>query len=439
MARQRRGRGSILQRDRDVWLVRVTLGSETGGKQVRLNKVVRGSKGDAERVLTHLLGRRDDGLRQRPTRITLGGWVEEYLEKWSVEGSDRTRNDYRGLFERFLWPDELHHLHPDKAAKVARRQGGCCGGKTPPGPRQSRADQRLIDAAKRLRVRKLAELSSSDIQEFVNTLKACGLSPRTVRMAHGALRVCLGTAVEQKKLPVNPATGAKLPRQSRREMLYLQPEQAQGFLNAAETHQRSLDAASSPYEGVYALFITMVLSGLRVGEVLALRWSDLDGSTLRVQRAVTQGPDRRKMLGPTKTGRNRAVPLGERAMRALNRHRLAQKRWKLALGGKHKDEGLIFTNEFGGLLDGQNVVNRFFKPLLIEAKLPAIRLYDLRHTHATLLMAADEHPKVVQERLGHSSIQLTIDTYSHVFPGMQERASARLEALLVGPAAAARA
>ena len=184
----------------------------------------------------------------------------------------------------------------------------------------------------------------------------------------------------------------------------LQPEQAQGFLNAAETHQRSLDAAASPYEGVYALFVTMILSGLRVGEVLALRWSDLDGSTLRVQRAVTQGADRRKTLGPTKTGRNRAVPLGDRAMRTLNRHRLAQKRWKLALGDKYKDEGLIFTNEFGGLLDGQNVVNRFFKPLLIEAKPPAIRLYDLRHTHATLLMAADEHPKVVQERLGHSSI-----------------------------------
>jgi integrase len=90
-------------------------------------------------------------------------------------------------------------------------------------------------------------------------------------------------------------------------------------------------------------------------------------------------------------------------------------------------------------LDGQNVVNRYFKPLLTKAKLPAIRLYDLRHTSATLLMAAGEHPKVVQERLGHASIQLTLDTYSHVVPGMQERASERLDALLATPASAARA
>ena len=95
------------------------------------------------------------------------------------------------------------------------------------------------------------------------------------------------------------------------------------------------------------------------------------------------------------------------------------------------------ANETGGLLDGQNVVYRFFKPLLAKAELPTIRLYDLRHTHATLLMAAGQHPKVVQERLGHASIQLTLDTYSHVVPGMQERASEQLDTLLATPASAA--
>jgi integrase len=249
-------------------------------------------------------------------------------------------------------------------------------------------------------------------------------------MAHGAIRVALSTAVEQKKLQVNPASGAKLPRHTRREMRFFRSEEAQRFLDAAEAEQRSLDTAESPYEGVYALFVVMILSGLRVGEVLALRWADLDGSTLRVQRAVTQDARRQKVIGPTKTGRNRAVPLGDRAMKALNQHRTAQKQWKLRLGNHYGDQDLIFGNETGGLLDRQNVVNRYFKPLLLKAKLPAIRLYDLRHTHATLLMAAEQHPKVVQERLGHASIQLTLDTYSHVVPGMQERASERLDALL---------
>ncbi len=243
-----------------------------------------------------------------------------------VEGSDRTRNDYRAILERYLWPDELHYLHPDKAAKAklrAAEQGERW--KAPP-PRRARADERLVQAARRLRVRKLADLTTGDIQDFVNVLKACGLSPRTVRMAHGAIRVCLNTAVEQKKLLVNPAIGAKLPRHTRHEMRFFGPEQAQRFLDAAEAEQRRLDAEESPYEGVYALFVVMLMSGLRVGEVLGLRWADLDGSVLRVQRAVTQDAQRRKVFGPTKTGRNRAVPLGELAIRALNRHRIAQKR-----------------------------------------------------------------------------------------------------------------
>jgi integrase len=124
--------------------------------------------------------------------------------------------------------------------------------------------------------------------------------------------------------------------------------------------------------------------------------SGLDGlrSDRRTQWALfTQGPDRQKAVGPTKTGRNRAVPLGERAMRAVNRHRIAQKRWKLRLGDHYNDQDLIFGNETGGLLDSQNVVNRYFKPLLTKAGLPAIRLYDLRHTHATLLMAPTSTPR----------------------------------------------
>jgi integrase len=137
-----------------------------------------------------------------------------------------------------------------------------------------------------------------------------------------------------------------------------------------------------------------------------------------------------RVLGPTKTSRTRAIPLGPGAVRALHLQRVRQAKWRLKAGDLYKDQGLIFTNEPGGLLEGQNVVNRFFKPLLRSAKLPNLSLYSLRHGHATLLLAAGEHPKVVQERLGHSSIQLTLDTYTHVVEGLQERASERLEALL---------
>ena len=100
------------------------------------------------------------------------------------------------------------------------------------------------------------------------------------------------------------------------------------------------------------------------------------------------------------------------------------------MGPAYNDQGLIFADEFGGCADGQTITNRHFKPLLRNAGLPMLRLYDLRHSCATLLLVAGEHPKVVQERLGHASITLTLDVYSHVVPGMQERASQRLDELL---------
>ena len=157
------------------------------------------------------------------------------------------------------------------------------------------------------------------------------------------------------------------------------------------------------------------------------------------QRAVTQDAHRRKVLGPTKTSRSRAIPVGPRAIRALQLQRVRQAKWRFKLGDLYSDQALIFSNEFGGLLEPQNVSGRYFKPLLRGAKLPNLSLYGLRHSHATLLLAAGEHPKVVQERLGHSSIQLTLDTYTHVVEGLQERASERLEALLATSTRSARA
>jgi integrase len=202
--------------------------------------------------------------------------------------------------------------------------------------------------------------------------------------------------------------------------------------DAAEAAARAEDEADAYQGTAYAAFVVMLMSGMRVGELLGLKWADLDdkSSTLRVQRAVTQDAHRCKTLGPTKTSRTRAIPLGPRAMRALQAQRVRQAKWRLKLGDLYADQGLIFANETGGLLESQNVSGRYFKPLLRSAKLPNLSLYGLRHSHATLLLAAGEHPKVVQERLGHSSIRLTLDTYTHVVEGLQERASERLESLL---------
>jgi len=296
---------------------------------------------------------------------------------------------------------------------------------------------------------RVRDISHKHVQAFLNTLTECGLAPRTVRMMHATLRLCFRAAVEQKLLAHNPAVGVRLPRNARREMKCFSPPEAMKFLAAAEAEQERLiseaDAtkpARPEIEGVYAFVIVVLMAGLRNGEGLALKWSDLDGSVIRVQRAltrVTRDGQRRYIIGPTKTSQNRAVPISDRALKALQRHRVVQAKWKLLMGGEYEDQGLIFATGTGGIIQPENLPHRLFRQLLTSAGLPAIKLYGLRHSCATLLLAAGEHPKVVQERLGHSSIQLTLDTYTHVLPGMQERATERLEALLAPPSTAAKA
>ena len=127
----------------------------------------------------------------------------------------------------------------------------------------------------------------------------------------------------------------------------------------------------------------------------------------------------------------RSIPLPASVANELRSHRADQAEWKLKLGGAHEDHGLVFANETGRPLDGQNVAYRTLKPILKAAKLsPRFRWYDCRHTCATLLLAAGENPKVMSERLGHSTVAFTLDRYGHVLPGMQESTSHRLEVML---------
>jgi hypothetical protein len=214
----RRGRGSIRRRGRDCWLIRVTLGNGPNGQQVRVNKTVRGSKTEAEEALTKLLGDKDTGgLREKPTRLTFGEHVVQYLA-CRVDVAERTQDDERALFQRYLWPDEPNRIPAGKGRR----------------PRQVRRDERLIMAAKRLRSTRLRDVSTKHVQAFVIVLSECGLSPRTVRIMHATFRLCFKAAVDHRAIPFNPAVGVRLPRNQRREMKCLTPPEAMRFLAAAE-------------------------------------------------------------------------------------------------------------------------------------------------------------------------------------------------------------
>lgn len=180
------------------------------------------------------------------------------------------------------------------------------------------------------------------------------------------------------------------------------------------------------------IFVFALLSGMRPEEYLGLQWADVDleRRTVQVNRALVWHK-RSWSFEDTKTARSRrTVSLPRPLVEKLKAHRRAQAEQRLKLGSSWGALDLVFCSEIGSPLQIPNITYRYYRPILKKAELPHLRLYDLRHSCATLLLTADENPKVVSERLGHSSIVQTLDTYSHVLPTMQQQATARLESLL---------
>jgi integrase len=240
------------------------------------------------------------------------------------------------------------------------------------------------------------------------------LAPATVRKIHSTLHKALSQAVADGLIPRN-AADVKAPRPAPDEMHPLSEPEARTFLETArETGDR--------FEALYVLAIT---TGLRRGELLGLRWADADlaRGTLRVGRALVREGGRH-VVGETKTKRGRRqVNLTPRTVAALKTHRKRQLEQRVRLAGLYEDHGLIFSSEKGSPLNPENLVKRSFKPLLKRAGLSNIRFHDLRHTCATLLLGRGVHPKIVQELLGHATIAMTLDTYSHYLPSMGDQAS----------------
>jgi integrase len=175
-----------------------------------------------------------------------------------------------------------------------------------------------------------------------------------------------------------------------------------------------------------ALYVLAVTSGLRQGELLALKWEDVDlegtNPTLEVRRSLSETRGRRSFVTP-KSGRGRHLRLSKRAAGVLRGHRKRQLEERVRKAGLWEDHGLIFPSEVGTPMSGRNLY-RAFKIRVKRASLPqTLRFHDLRHTCATLLLSRGVHPKIVQELLGHATIAMTLDTYSHYLPSMGDQAS----------------
>jgi integrase len=375
-----RKRGYLRRRGANSWEVRIDLGRSAGGKRQRRSCAVRGDHDEAQRRLTALLRETDEGVSVAPHRLTVGPFLDEWLT----------------------------HMEPRVRHKTHRRYAEICRG-------------HLIPALGHVLLRKLEAWMIEDAHAIA--LKSGrldgkgGLAARTVRHHHRVLRDALNWAVARKLLPANPTNIMKHPHAESPEIRTLDDDEIGTLLHAAKGTR------------LYLPIMLTVTTGLRRSELLALRWQDLDCSMLRVRRTVEQSRAGVHFNPPkTKKGK-RAIALPPVTVEALRAHRLEQKRLRLLLGRAYEDAGLIVCQPHGRLWLPDNFTSAY-RRLVASTKLGALGFHALRHTHATQLLRQGIHPKIVSERLGHASVSITLDVYSHVIPGMQEDAAAKIDAAM---------
>ncbi|HXC75682.1 MAG TPA: tyrosine-type recombinase/integrase [Candidatus Acidoferrum sp.] len=268
---------------------------------------------------------------------------------------------------------------------------------------------------------KVSRLTPHHLTRLYESRLGAGLSTTSVHHLHATLHTALGQAVRWNLVPRNVADLVDPPRIRRLEMTVFGPDQVRVLLDAAR---------GGPLE---AIITVAVSTGMRRGELLALRWRDvdLDRSTVRVVGTLQRGFDRKLIIAEPKTSHSRRqVEISSLATDALRRHRATQTSLRLMLGEEWEDHDLVFPNQFGNPQDGGHLVLGQFVPLLKRAGLPRIRFHDLRHTAASLLLGRGVHPKIVSEMLGHATIGITLDLYSHATPTMHREAARTMDEVL---------
>ncbi len=282
---------------------------------------------------------------------------------------------------------------------------------------------------------RLDKLTTFHVSQLDAILEKKGESPRQRQMAHVVFGTACRYAVRMKLLPVNPCTDAAKPRPPKKEMAVWDGEQMRRFLAAAESDR------------LYALYVVALDTGMRQGELLALVWPDVDFAegTLTVQRSLSDVRGKLSVKSPKTAAGRRRIVLSRYAVDALHEHRK-----RMLAEGRDVKAGIVFCSSAGTYPRRYNLTHNSFCKIVTRANetaavaaekldmrpdvLPQIRFHDLRHTAATLLLTAGVNVKVVSERLGHESVEITLKVYAHVLPTMQKGAADKLDLIFAPPA-----
>jgi integrase len=375
MGKRGNGEGSIWRRKGGGWCAQYTVYTSEGRKR---RTIYGKTRQEVAAKLSKALADREGGLTFDAGSLTVG----EYLARWLSHSVRDTVS--RKTYERY---ESIVRVHLSPALGSI----------------------------------KLKALTPGHVRGLYREKLDTGLAPRSVLHIHRTLSKALKQATDDGLIPRNAAAPVKPPQARREEMQPLSRDQVRTFLGTVKGDRME------------ALYILAITAGLRQGELLALKWEDVDlegtNPTLEVCRSLSETRGRRSFVTP-KSGRGRHLRLSKRAVSALRVHRKRQLEERVRKAGLWEDHGLVFSSEVGTPMSGRNLYRAFKIRVKRASLLQTLRFHDLRHTCATLLLRQGVNPKFVQELLGHADISLTLNTYSHVLPDMGDAAASGMDAAL---------
>jgi integrase len=294
---------------------------------------------------------------------------------------------------------------------------------------------------------RIGDLRRENIRDFVKAMVDKGdLSSKSIHNILLVLHQILDDAQIEGLIHRNPYLKIEKPKREKPEVDYLRTHEIPIFLTAAQTYKEPKEKISKIPKGpeeaekkkekpkcettIHALFFTAIFTGMRRGELLGLQWSDIDwvNSKIHLRRSLYKG----SYQTPKSEYSKRAIDMGPRLIQTLKEHRAKQNETRLKVGSGWTNEGLVFSDNEGNPLDADNLYHRDFKAILKKAELRAIRIHDLRHTFASILIAAGHNLKYIQNQMGHSSIKVTMDLYGHLMPEVYQGAAQKSENFVFG-------
>jgi integrase len=364
-------RGRIIHRQKSSYTIVLSLDRDyKTGKRKQKWISVKGLRRNAEKLLSELEHQYQTTGIIDSTNLTVSQFLDKWLATYKLNLTVRTFERYDNIIHKHLIPDI---------------------GKYP-----------------------LTKLRPEHLQSHYSKMLTMGLKSPTVHYHHTVIHVALASAVKWGLVGRNVADAVDAPPNTRIEMMFWDGDELNQFLESAK---------NNPY---YTLFYLALFTGMRRSEILGLHWSDIDllGAQLSVRRSLHQVEDRSYIYSDTKTAKSkRTIALTPSTVIVLREY----------LKGKEPlPDRLVFCHADGKPLRPLTV-SRAWHNACVRAGVKVIRFHDARHTHATILLKQGIHPKIVQERLGHSNISTTLDTYSHVVPGLQELAAKAFDEVITVP------